>query len=127
MNSYTQNIKIYRPQGQIQPRVLPMPGYEPGVLIEQPKFYTAENLNTTPDDQKRGSFMPLLIIFIIILIIIAVALVYAFRDKIFKKGKTLASAPPNEQQQAGYGTYGPAQMDYVRLNLGYVVTLEVKL
>lgn len=119
MNSYTQNIKIYRPQGQIQPRVFQTPGvYEPGVLITQPNIYNPQNLNTTPEDEKRGSFTPLLIIFIVVLLIIAVALLYAFRDKVFKKGKVLASAPPDEQSQAGYGTYGPASYGLCKTQSG---------
>jgi hypothetical protein len=119
MSSYTQNF-IYRPPDTIKPRpFLKSRKYEPGSLIEQPKFYTPEILDTTPlEKQKRGSLMPLLIIFIIVLIIIAIALIYAFRDKIFKKGKTLAAAPPAEQKDAGYGTYGPSKLGLCKTQSG---------
>lgn len=110
MNGSQQTIKIFRPPSgpilQNRTNQLVRPN-EYGALIEQPKFYAPQNLNATPDDQKRGSFTPLLIIFIIVIVIISLALVYSFRDKIFKKGTTLGSAPPPEQTQAGYGSYGP--------------------
>lgn len=112
MNTYTQNIKIKssnirRPP---VPRVYQQGNFntpEPGMPYEQTKFYAPQGLSTNPEPQKKSSALPFLIIFIVILVVITVALIFAFKDKIFKKGATLASAPPAEQSDAGYGTYGP--------------------
>jgi hypothetical protein len=122
MNMYTQNIKINRPpdptlRSQIDPRAYRGPFTqrsfnvpEPGMPVENPKFYAPQGLNTNPEPQKKSSYLPYLIVFLVILVIVALALVYALRDKIFKKGTTLGSAPPAEQADAGYGTYGPTTL-----------------
>jgi hypothetical protein len=115
MSYNRQNIFIRKPPNIItQPTVYT----EPGSLITQPKIYASQNLNVQPKELQRGSFTPLLIIFVVVLIIIAVALLYAFRDKIFKKGSTLASAPSNEQSEAGYGTYGPPVLGLCKTSSG---------
>jgi hypothetical protein len=115
MSYNRQNIIIRKP-----PNIATQPAIytEPGSLITQPKFYAPQNLNVEPKELQRGSFTPLLIIFVVVLIIIAVALLYAFRDKIFKKGATLASAPSNEQSEAGYGTYGPEILGLCKTSSG---------
>lgn len=126
MNTYTQNIirssDLRRPpdprvfNGPFPQRTFNTP--EPGMPFEQSKFYAPQILSNNPESQKKNSYLPYLIIFLVILIVVALALIYAFKDKIFKKGATLASAPSTEQSDAGYGTYGPPSLGLCKTGTG---------
>lgn len=64
------------------------------------------NANKPVENASKTVF---LIGFLVIIILVGAALLYAFRDKIFKKGKVLANNVDYQKQQ-GFGTYGPASI-----------------